>query len=111
MTILDARAQDRFDGKSPEPRADLPSGHMPGSYCVPATALVLESGKMLSKSDLLPVLTPFLESEIVTSCGSGVSAAVISLALARAGNWNAALYDGSWSEWAANSDNPIATAS
>lgn len=111
VKILDARAQGRFDGSSPEPRADLPSGHMPGSYCVPATALLSESGKMLSKSNLLPVLNPFLESDIVTSCGSGVSAAVISLALARAGKWNAALYDGSWSEWAANSDNPIATAS
>ncbi|GAB5454980.1 MAG: 3-mercaptopyruvate sulfurtransferase [Henriciella sp.] len=111
VKILDARAQGRFDGTSPEPRADLPSGHMPGSYCVPATALLSDSGAMLSKSDLEPILEPFLDSPVVTSCGSGVSAAVISLALARAGNWDAALYDGSWSEWAANSDNPIATAS
>ena len=111
VKILDARAQGRFDGTSPEPRADLPSGHMPGSYCVPATALISDSGLMLSKSDLEPILSPFLASDAVTSCGSGVSAAVISLALARAGNWDAALYDGSWSEWAANSDNPIATAS
>ena len=111
VTILDARAQGRFDGTSPEPRADLPSGHMPGSYCVPATALLSETGAMLSKADLAPILEPFVESDVVTSCGSGVSAAVISLALARSGNWDAALYDGSWSEWAANSDNPIATAS
>ena len=111
VKILDARAQGRFDGTSPEPRADLPSGHMPGSYCVPATAMLSDSGRMLPKSELSPILDPFLASDIVTSCGSGVSAAVISLALARAGNWDAALYDGSWSEWAANSDNPIATAS
>lgn len=111
VKILDARAQGRFDGTSPEPRADLPSGHMPGSFCVPATALLSGDGKMLTKEDLAPILGPFLESQVVTSCGSGVSAAVISLALARSGNWDAALYDGSWSEWAANSDNPIATAS
>jgi thiosulfate/3-mercaptopyruvate sulfurtransferase len=84
---------------------------MPGSFCVPATALLSGDGKMLTKEDLAPILGPFLESQVVTSCGSGVSAAVISLALARSGNWDAALYDGSWSEWAANSDNPIATAS
>ena len=111
VKILDARAQGRFDGTSPEPRVDLPSGHMPGSYCVPATALLSDTGTMLSKSDLAPILDPFLATRVVTSCGSGVSAAVISLALARSGNWDAALYDGSWSEWAANSDNPIATAS
>ncbi len=107
--ILDARAEGRFNGTSPEPRAGLPSGHMPGSFCVPATALLTETGTMKSSEALSDMLAPFETGPAVTSCGSGVSAAVISLALARIGNWDAALYDGSWSEWAANADNPIET--
>lgn len=109
--ILDARAEGRFNGTAPEPRAGLPSGHMPGSFCVPATALLTETGHMKSASELAPILEPFKTGPVVTSCGSGVSAAVISLALARVGNWDAALYDGSWSEWASHDDNPIASAS
>ena len=106
-SVLDARAQGRFEGAAPEPRAGLPSGHMPGSVCVPATTLLTESGTMKASDALNEHLSPFATGPVVTSCGSGVSAAVISLALARIGNWSAALYDGSWSEWAANADNPI----
>ena len=80
-------------------------------FCVPATALLSDAGTMKSATELEPILAPFKSGPVVTSCGSGVSAAVISLALARVGNWNAALYDGSWSEWASHSDNPIETAS
>ena len=109
--ILDARASGRFDGTSPEPRPDLPSGHMPGSFCVPASALLTEQKMLKSAEELTPILAPYLDHPIVTSCGSGVSAAVISLALAQVGKWDAALYDGSWSEWAAHADNPIATTS
>lgn len=105
--ILDARAQGRFDGTSPEPRPDLPSGHMPGSICVPVTNLLAPDGTMSPIDQLAPVLSDYLDTPVVTSCGSGVSAAVISLALAQLGNWDAALYDGSWSEWAANVENPI----
>lgn len=105
--ILDARAQGRFDGTSPEPRPDLPSGHMPGSICVPVTNLLAPDGTMSPIDQLAPVLGDYLDTPVVTSCGSGVSAAVISLALAQLGNWDAALYDGSWSEWAANVENPI----
>ena len=109
--ILDARAEGRFNGTAPEPRAGLPSGHMPGSFCVPATALLAEDGTMKSANELAPVLAPFKSGPVITSCGSGVSAAIISLALARIGNWDAALYDGSWSEWASHIDNPIASVS
>ena len=110
VKILDARDTGRFNGTSPEPRAGLPSGHMPGSFCVPAGSLLAPDKTLKSAQDLQPILSDYLASDVVTSCGSGVSAAVISLALARLGKFDAAIYDGSWSEWAANSDNPIATA-
>ncbi|MDJ0922484.1 MAG: sulfurtransferase [Henriciella sp.] len=107
VSILDARTQGRFDGTDPEPRKDLPSGHMPGSFCVPSGSLLNADGTMKSATDLLPLLQPHVSGPVVTSCGSGVSAAIISLALARLGNWDAALYDGSWTEWASHADNPI----
>lgn len=107
--ILDARDRGRFDGTSPEPRASLASGHMPGSFCVPASGLLDGDKKMKTAEDLAPLLSDFIGAPVITSCGSGVSAAVVALALARLGNWDAAVYDGSWSEWAAHPDNPIAT--
>ena len=111
IAILDARAQGRFDGSSPEPRPDLPSGHMPGSACVPVSDLITSEGKLKSTEALAPLLENYIDQSVVTSCGSGVSAAIISLALARLGNWNTAVYDGSWSEWAAQSDASIEVSS
>ena len=111
IAILDARDTGRFNGTAPEPRAGLPSGHMPGSVCVPASALLNADGTLKSTADLSPVLADYVNGPVVTSCGSGVSAAIISLAMARLGQDAAALYDGSWSEWAAHSGNPIETAS
>ena len=108
-SVLDARPQGRFDGTSPEPRKDLPAGHIPGSVCVPASGLTNPDGTMKSKADLDPILATYADRPVVTTCGSGVSAAVITLALARVGNWDAAIYDGSWSEWAADAASPIAT--
>lgn len=110
ISILDARDTGRFNGTSPEPREGLPSGHMPGSVCVPASSLVTETGHMKSAGELTEILADYQSGPVITTCGSGVSAAVISLALARIGNYDAAVYDGSWSEWAANAENPIATA-
>ncbi len=107
--VLDARAPGRFDGSAPEPRADLRSGHIPDSFCVPASSLLNEDATMKSVDDLQELLEPYVSGPVTATCGSGVSAAIIALALARLGNWDTAIYDGSWSEWAANCDNPIAT--
>ncbi|MEM9054366.1 MAG: 3-mercaptopyruvate sulfurtransferase [Pseudomonadota bacterium] len=109
--ILDARGEGRFNGTAPEPRADLKSGHMPGAANVPASDLLTPAGTLKDADALHPLLADYLDATVITSCGSGVSAALINLALARLGHWDAALYDGSWSEWAAHADSPIATAS
>jgi thiosulfate/3-mercaptopyruvate sulfurtransferase len=107
--ILDARAQDRFNGTAPEPRADLKSGHMKSASCVPASSLIGDNGLMKSAANLQSILGDYISGPVITTCGSGVSAAVINLALARLGNWDAALYDGSWTEWASHSENEIIT--
>jgi thiosulfate/3-mercaptopyruvate sulfurtransferase len=109
--VLDARARDRFQGSASEPRPGLPSGHMAGAFNTPHAELVA-GGALRSKADLLALFQAEgvdLDRPIVTSCGSGVSAAIIALALARLGRWDAPVYDGSWTEWAAQPDAEIAT--
>lgn len=99
--ILDARPKGRFDGTAPEPREGLRSGHIPGSMNIPASGLMDENGLMKSVSDLQDLFGNIVGAKpVIATCGSGVSAAVILLALARLGRDEAALYDGSWSEWA-----------
>lgn len=110
VQILDARPEGRFDGSAPEPRADLASGHMPGAANIPASSLLTDAGTLKPAEDLAPRLADYLGKPVITTCGSGVSAAIINLALARLGHWDAALYDGSWTEWASHPDNPIETA-
>lgn len=107
--ILDARSTGRFDGTAPEPREGLPSGHIPGSCSVPVESLLTSSGTLLPEAALRELLSPYVDKPVITTCGSGVSAAVIALALAKIGKWDAAVYDGSWSEWAAQPDSAIAT--
>jgi thiosulfate/3-mercaptopyruvate sulfurtransferase len=100
--VLDARPRDRFQGTAPEPRPGIPSGHMPGAVNTPHAELI-ENGALKSKEALAALFRGEgvdVDQPILTTCGSGVSAAVIALALARLGKWDAPVYDGSWTEWA-----------
>jgi len=111
MQIADARPAGRFTGSEPEPRAGMRSGHMPGARNVPASALARD-GKLLPPDELRAIFDKAgvdLSRPVVTSCGSGVTAAVVTLALETLGHKDNRLYDGSWSEWGGRSDTPIVT--
>jgi thiosulfate/3-mercaptopyruvate sulfurtransferase len=102
--VLDARSAGRFAGTAPEPRPGLPSGHMPGATSVPFTELV-EAGRLKQPTDLAAIFKGKgvdLSRPITTTCGSGITAAVVSLALELAGAPEVTLYDGSWAEYAAH---------
>jgi len=111
--LIDARARNRFEGSAPEPRPGLRSGHIPASLSLPSSELY-DARTGLMKP--LPELRALFEREgldltrpVVTTCGSGVSAAVLTLGLCRLGVHGSALYDGSWSEWGLPDGPPIAT--
>ncbi len=105
--VLDARPAGRFAGSAPEPRPELPSGHIPGSRNIPSSSLLHPDGTMLDPAALR---ASFAQAgadgtrPIVTSCGSGVTATILSLGLLRAGLPQGAVYDGSWTEWAGRPD-------
>jgi thiosulfate/3-mercaptopyruvate sulfurtransferase len=110
--ILDARSNDRFAGKAPEPRAGLRSGHMPTAFNLPFTHLIGEDGTFRSKDDLAQAYKNAgidLEKPITTTCGSGVTAAILTLGLTVLGARDLALYDGSWAEWGGRDDTDIVT--
>jgi thiosulfate/3-mercaptopyruvate sulfurtransferase len=110
--ILDARAPGRFRGEETEPRPGLRSGHIPGSKNVPFGTLLNDDGTMKPIDDLQMVFTNagvHLAKPAITTCGSGVTAAVISLALERAGHQQHSLYDGSWAEWGMYDDLKVET--
>ena len=111
--VVDARASARFDGSAEEIRPGLRSGHIPGSRSLPFTELCDPSdGTLLPDAELRAKFEAAgldLSRPIVTTCGSGVTAAVLSLALAELGKQDAALYDGSWTEWGQPGDTPVQT--
>jgi thiosulfate/3-mercaptopyruvate sulfurtransferase len=110
--ILDARAAGRFDGSVPEPREGMRSGHMPGALNLPYDKLLQADGTLREGEELRALFTEAgvnLEQPVVTSCGSGVSAAVLLLGLRSLGYEDNRLYDGSWSEWGSRDDTPIVT--
>ncbi|GGH22631.1 sulfurtransferase [Alsobacter metallidurans] len=109
--VVDARAADRFRGDAPEPRPGLKAGHMPGARNVPWTDIV-RNGELKSPEEIRAAFEQAgvdLKQPIVTTCGSGVSAAILTLALNTAGVNTKALYDGSWAEWGGRDDCPVAT--
>ena len=109
--LVDARSAARFSAAEPEPRAGLRSGHMPGARNVPWGGVVASDGTLAAPETLREVFAHAgvdLSAPIVTTCGSGISAALLALALARVGRDDVAVYDGSWSEWGARADTPVA---
>jgi len=111
--VADARSAGRFDGTEPEPREGMRSGHIPGAHNLPYGELVdAETGTLLDPAQLRKAFDQAglaLDRPIVTSCGSGVTAAILSLGLHLVGHESHALYDGSWSEWGGRDDTPIET--
>ena len=108
--VLDARSAGRFAGTEPEPRPGLRGGHIPGSLNLPYDSLYREDGTLKSSDELRAALETAgvdLARPVVTTCGSGVTASVLALALFLVGRPDVAVYDGSWSEWGGRPDTPI----
>ncbi len=107
--IVDARSAERFAGKAPEPRPGLRSGHMPRSFNVPYGKLI-DNGHLAPRARIEAAFTEAgvdLDKPIITSCGSGITAAILLFALEAIGREPKGLFDGSWSEWGSRPDLPV----
>jgi thiosulfate/3-mercaptopyruvate sulfurtransferase len=112
--IVDARAAERFAGKAPESRAGLRSGHIPGAHNLPFAKLIAKDGTLKPAPEVERLFEEAgvdLSKPVVASCGSGITASVLALALAEIGHRRTSVYDGSWSEWGADQNLPIETSS
>jgi thiosulfate/3-mercaptopyruvate sulfurtransferase len=108
--IVDARSASRFAGAEKEPRAGLKSGHMPGAVNLHWRALLTHDNRLKGDDELRRLFAEKgvdMRAPIVTSCGSGISAAILMLALEKLGTADVALYDGSWAEWGGREGAPI----
>jgi thiosulfate/3-mercaptopyruvate sulfurtransferase len=111
LQIADARSAGRFAATEPEPRAGMRSGHMPGARSLPSGVFATQ-GRFKSLPELKQTMEDAgidLSKPVVTSCGSGITAAIITLALESLGHDDNQLYDGSWSEWGSRDDTPVVT--
>lgn len=110
--ILDARSNSRFTGEEKEPRPGVRSGHMPGAVNVHYRTLINADGTLKSDGELKKIFAEKgvdLRAPIITSCGSGVTASILMLALAQLGALQASLYDGSWTEWGGKPEAEVVT--
>ena len=108
--IVDARPAARFTGDAPEPRAGLRPGHMPGAKNLPSAQLTNADGTLKTDAEIRSEFEAAgvnLQSNIATTCGSGVTAAILALGLASLGRWDVSVYDGSWSDWGRDNGLPV----